>query len=953
MKPRWPLIALCISVLVASAPSAAFPTKDEYVVIADNNQKSTTPVDTTEKPRAPIKLTEMRVHSEVALRYARTSVITHVHNPDARPQEVTFRMLLPDTAFISGFTMILSGKAYKAYVKEKEEAKQIYSQAVSQGLGAAHIATKARDSNHFTVSTNVEGNTTAVFDLRYEEFLVRRNGLYNHAINLHPGSFVPKMEVVVHIKESQKITELRVPEVRTGNEVDATEKDAQNSKAVIQKSTNEKEATVTFTPDLAEQSRLAQIYADKTKQKSSSDKYIGYSSVEEESDDDVTVLGQFVVQYDVERTNNGEILVNDGYFVHFMAPTSLPPLSKYVVFVLDTSGSMMGRKVEQLRSAMEAILSDLKPNDYFSIVEFNSDVKVHELKEADEEPAPAHTHYSYFNTRNTPVTLVPPSPATAENIAKAKVIVSRLNASGGTNIYSALEVAFNLVRKGTQNENETNLSSTVATTTDGVNTTVATTKKTQKIEKDLEPIVIFLTDGDPTVGETSIARILSFMTEKNSGDKRACLYSLAFGEDADRTFLRKLSLRNEGFMRHIYEAADAALQLHDFYRQVSSPLLSHVQFLYPEKQIKEGSLSRNKFRTINAGSEVAIVGQVADDVTEITPQVHAFCGNDDGIGRKRYEVSQKVLVPKTKDEHLPLERLWAYLTIKQLLDKRDATDDTTDDSAEKKALAIALKYEFVTPLTSLVVVKPEETKAVDVESVDKTWQPHYASGNIQPLALDAAHYPDALQVEDDIMDYDFSIPPRTMAFSKTSSSRLQPGGMMHYYSSPQLPSPYYYGGYGGSSGGGGGGAGLPGPPGPSSLYGSSHVTTTPSPRYHHTTTAPLQSSSEVYHLEFFEWTSSLLNPDKDALVLDVNGTEIILKLSKHVDPPKANGGDAECSNSKSAVGASENAASVCVYLTRCHAARSITADDYKKSYCIVDNIYAGVCCARGDVDRSP
>lgn len=75
------------------------------------------------------------------------------------------------------------------------------------------------------MSVNVEGNTTAVFDLRYEEFLVRRNGLYNHAINLHPGSFVPKMEVVVHIKESQKITTLRVPEVRTGNEVDATEKD--------------------------------------------------------------------------------------------------------------------------------------------------------------------------------------------------------------------------------------------------------------------------------------------------------------------------------------------------------------------------------------------------------------------------------------------------------------------------------------------------------------------------------------------------------------------------------------------------------------------------------------------------------------------------------------------------------------------------------------------------------
>ncbi|XP_039745136.1 inter-alpha-trypsin inhibitor heavy chain H4-like isoform X4 [Pararge aegeria] len=1030
MKPRWPMIVLCISVLAASTYS--YPTKDEYVVFADNNQKSTVPiVDTTERPLAPVKMTDMRVRSEVALRYARTLVVTRVHNPDKRAQEVTYRMLLPETAFISGFTMILSGKSYKAYVKEKEEAKQIYTQAVSQGIGAAHIATKARDSNHFTVSVNVEGNTTAEFEMRYEEFLVRRNGLYNHAINLHPGAFVPKMEVVVHIKESQKITTLRVPELRTGNEVDATEKDPQNKIAAIQRGTNEREATITFTPDIKEQRRLAAIYVDKTKEKSSSEKYIGYSSDEEEDDDDNTVLGQFVVQYDVDRTDNNEILVNDGYFVHLLAPTSLTPLSKYVVFVLDTSGSMMGRKIVQLRNAMEAILSDLKPNDYFSIVEFNSDVKVHELKEADEEPSPTNSHYySYFESRpSTPVTLVPSSPATAQNIAKAKVIVSRLNASGGTNIFSALDVALNLVQKGAQKKNETEPLPKAAAVA------VTSTEATQKKGKELEPIIIFLTDGDPTVGETNTARIITSITEKNSGEKRAALYSLAFGEDADRTFLRKVSLRNEGFMRHIYEAADAALQLHDFYRQVSSPLLSHVQFLYPSKQIKEGSVSKTQFRTINAGSEVAIVGQIADDVTELTPEVSGFCGNDDGVGRKRYQISPKVTVSRNKDESLPLERLWAYLTIKQLLDKRDADDDQSIDenSPEKKALAIALKYEFVTPLTSLVVVKPEQTNAVDVESVDKTSDdssiayqpivgprppsaprpnnayltsnfasfassallpggpaPSFAQGGL-PLALDAAQFPEAL-VEDEV---DSAFPQRNMrpvAFISSSSSRQQQfdfmdaqrnqnrysfsggsgGGGGGGFVGPQRPSygaSMDYGGYSagfpglpGPSGYGGYGAGMPGRPAVSSHVGYSSVTdfyissprpiTAKQPAYA-TTTA--QSSDNI---ELYEWTESLLNPTNNSLVFNDDGTEVILELSSDVDPPKADGGDGECSNSTStsSVGANENAGNVCVYLTRCYTARSITADDYQKSYCIVNNNnnrYAGICCARSEVDKNP
>lgn len=47
-----------------------------------------------------------------------------------------------------------------------------------------------------------------------------------------------------------------------------------------------------------------------------------------------------------------------------------------MVFVLDTSGSMMDRKIIQLREAMQTILSDLNPGDYFSIVEFASSVTV-------------------------------------------------------------------------------------------------------------------------------------------------------------------------------------------------------------------------------------------------------------------------------------------------------------------------------------------------------------------------------------------------------------------------------------------------------------------------------------------------------------------------------------------------------------------------------------------------
>lgn len=85
---------------------------------------------------------------------------------------------------------------------------------------------RARDSNHFTVAVNVEPLSSVVFNLTYEELLTLHNGIYSHGINMFPGAVVPKYTITVHIFETEKITILRVPEVRTGNEIDATETEA-------------------------------------------------------------------------------------------------------------------------------------------------------------------------------------------------------------------------------------------------------------------------------------------------------------------------------------------------------------------------------------------------------------------------------------------------------------------------------------------------------------------------------------------------------------------------------------------------------------------------------------------------------------------------------------------------------------------------------------------------------
>jgi hypothetical protein len=102
-----------------------------------------------------------------------------------------------------------------------------------------------------------------------------------------------------------------------------------------------------------------------------------------------------------------------------------------------------------------------------------------------------------------------------------------------------------------------------------------------------EPIVIFLTDGEANIQPSDPVSIISNVRKANAGN--SSIFSLALGRNADFSFLKKLSLRNTGFARKIYEASDTALQLRDFYRQVASPLLANVTFRYDPDQVKSSA----------------------------------------------------------------------------------------------------------------------------------------------------------------------------------------------------------------------------------------------------------------------------------------------------------------------------------------------------------------------------
>ncbi|KAM9813386.1 inter-alpha-trypsin inhibitor heavy chain H3-like [Neosynchiropus ocellatus] len=362
--------------------------------------------------------------------------------------------------------------------------------------------------------------------------------------------------------------------------------------------------------------------------------------------DGTIIDGDFIVKYDVKRVRSlGEVQVVNGYFVHFFAPPDLPRVAKNVVFVVDRSGSMAGQKMVQTRQALTTILKDLHKDDHFAIVTF------------DDKIAP------WKNTL---------SQATKSNVAEAVSFVKMLRHDGSTNINGAVLKAVDMLVKHRRKSPGRSLD-----------------------------MVILMTDGMPNHGVSNLEDIQKNVRKAMGGNMT--LFSLGFGNNVDYTFLNVMSKQNKGLARRIFEASDAALQLQGFYEEVSSPLLSEVDLRYPEDAVQ--SFTKNHHDHLFNGSEIVVAGRLSSNsidnfLVEIVAQGPEAEFHEQGVA------SVSSLPNKDYIFGNYTERLWAYLTIRQLMETSEVGDEESKAKARAEALDMSLRYSFVTPLTSMVVTKP-------------------------------------------------------------------------------------------------------------------------------------------------------------------------------------------------------------------------------------------------------
>ncbi|XP_027379027.1 inter-alpha-trypsin inhibitor heavy chain H3 isoform X3 [Bos indicus x Bos taurus] len=568
-----------------------------------------------------IEVYSTKVNCKVTSRFAHNVVTTRAVNHANTAKEVSFDVELPKTAFITNFTLTIDGVTYPGKVKEKEVAKKQYEKAVSQGKTAGLVKASGRKLEKFTVSVNVAAGSKVTFELTYEELLKRHKGKYEMYLKVQPKQLVKHFEITVDIFEPQGISTLDAEASFITNDLLGS---------ALTKSFSGKKGHVSFKPSL-DQQRSCPTCTDSL------------------------LKGDFIITYDVNRESPANVQIVNGYFVHFFAPQGLPVVPKSVVFVIDVSGSMHGRKMEQTKDALLKILEDVKQDDYLNFILFSGDVTT--WKDS----------------------LVP---ATPENIQEASKFVMDIQDRGMTNINDALLRGISMLNKA---------------------------REEHTVPERSTSIIIMLTDGDANVGESRPEKIQENV--RNAIGGKFPLYNLGFGNNLNYNFLENMALENHGLARRIYEDSDANLQLQGFYEEVANPLLTGVEVEYPQNAILD--LTQNSYQHFYDGSEIVVAGRLADeDMNSFKAAVKGHGAINDLTFTEEVDMKEMEKALQERDYIFGdyIERLWAYLTIEQLLDKRKNAQGEEKEILTAQALELSLKYHFVTPLTSMVVTKPEDNE---------------------------------------------------------------------------------------------------------------------------------------------------------------------------------------------------------------------------------------------------
>jgi Ca-activated chloride channel homolog len=554
-------------------------------------------------PFAPLEVTGHHVEVKIDGQVAVTSIDQEFYNRNDQRLEGTYMFPVPKGAHIDKFSMGIGGKMVEAELLPADKARQIYEDIVRKMRDPALLEYAGRDLFKVRIFP-IEPRSRKPIKISYTELLRSDAGTVTYSYPLSTEKFsaqpIKSLSVKVEVKSEQPLASIYSPSHKVEIKRDGA------NRAVI-----------------------------------------GYESKDEKPDTD------FQLVYNSEARDVGLSLIThkpageDGYFLLLAAPTiakETKPTPKDVVFVVDTSGSMAGPKLQQAKKALEFCVANLNGEDRFEIVRFSTEAEPLFGKLVD---------------------------ADSQHRKRASNFIADLKPIGGTAIADALQSALKA--------------------------------RTEKTERPF--LIIFLTDGLPTVGTRNPDEIVAEM--KKAGNAR--IFSFGIGSDVNTQLLDQIAEGTRAFSQYVLANEDLEVKVSSFYTRIKEPALTNVRLEFGGG-VRTSKLYPAQLPDLFKGDQLVVTGRYA---------VVAGVGDPGRGGEVEAKLTsiangrEQTFTFKVKFNDSPndyVARLWATRRVGFLLDEiriRGETNELRDETTD-----LARRFGIVTPYTAYLIVEDEDRRRV-------------------------------------------------------------------------------------------------------------------------------------------------------------------------------------------------------------------------------------------------
>jgi Ca-activated chloride channel family protein len=323
-------------------------------------------------------------------------------------------------------------------------------------------------------------------------------------------------------------------------------------------------------------------------------------------------------------------------------------IKREVTLVIDRSGSMQGEKIEQARAAALQVLNGLENGESFNIIDYSDSVASFADKAV---------------VKN------------AQTIEEARSYIRRIAANGGTNIRDALVEAL----------------------------------RPEPTAKTL-PLVLFLTDGLPTVGEKREAAIRDAVKQSNKFNRR--IFSFGVGYDVNTPLLNAVATESRAISTFVLPKEDVEAKVSQVFRRLSGPVLSDpkLTMLDARGEVTTRAIQEVMPVEINdlfEGDQLVLLGQYKSE------QPLRFKLNGNYLGTPRsFEFKFEMNAATTRNSYVP--RLWASRKIAYLIDqiRQMAADGSSQPNPRTKELVteivrLSTQFGILTEYTAFLATEGE------------------------------------------------------------------------------------------------------------------------------------------------------------------------------------------------------------------------------------------------------